>query len=95
VGTTRDARLAASWRRRRELVAGGERPSRLGAGGASGRRQRKWEAAVAGGRRGGSAADPSACGRDGGEPSRFGLWGMGLFYFFRSHLTPISISWVS
>jgi hypothetical protein len=84
VGTAGDARLAASWRRRRKLVAGGERPSRLGAGDASGRRRRKWEAAVAGGRRGGGSADPSACGRDGSEPSRFDLRGTKLF--FSSHI---------
>jgi hypothetical protein len=49
VGAAGDARLAASWRRRRELVAGGEGPSRLGADGASGGRRPKCRAA--GGRR--------------------------------------------
>jgi hypothetical protein len=37
---------------------------------------------VAGGRRGGGGVDPSACGRDGGESTRFGLRRTGLFLFF-------------
>jgi hypothetical protein len=76
VGAAGDARLVASWRRRRELVAGGEGLSRLGADGASGGRRRKcrggWGLGLrpaahrgyGGGRLGGSAAagDGDGCG---------------------------------
>jgi hypothetical protein len=45
VGAAGEARLAVSWRRQRELVAGGEDPSRLGADSVSGGRRRKCRAA--------------------------------------------------
>jgi hypothetical protein len=58
VGAAEDARLATSWRRRHELVAGGEGPSGLGAGGASGGRRRECRAPDDGG-----AGDDTAGGR--------------------------------